>query len=574
LSTGEYKLYEKGSREEEAELSLKSTVLSRSVGWFLCAVLLAAISCEAVVQHLTEIPRNLRRRQAEGAGHILPACYDVTALLPSLRRSQGRHGLGRLWQSLATTAEIEAFADELVKGSVISNAVRPQLQAALCRAGAGNEKAYMGRDGWVFYRPDVDYLTQRGFLDPDVLRARSRWGTTQIQADPRTAILHFRDQLKARSIELIVLPVPCKPVIHPEKFSRRYDGSSVVQNASYGQFLRDLESGGVRVVDVTPALIQAKRDTRQAQYLATDTHWTPQAMELVAAGLAEAVREAAGVPRAAAPAYARGEAAVTSQGDVARMLRLPPDSDLLPAETATLRPVRAADGSPWQPSPQAAVLLLGDSFTNIYSLGEMGWGSAAGLAEQLSYQLQAPVDLLARNDAGAYATREMLRQRMTTGPDVLAGKKVVIWQFVTRELAVGDWKIIDLPPASPVTKPVTTATSAPADKLVVRGVVKAMSSVPRPGAVPYKDHIFCLHLTSVRPLHGRVSEDDAVVFLWSMRDNRLTGETRLRAGDAVTLRLTPWAAMPQDLLRFNRSELDDAELQLKPLWWGEPVKGQ
>ena len=56
------------------------------------------------------------------------------------------------------------------------------------------------------------------------------------------------------------------------------------------------------------------------------------------------------------------------------------------------------------------------------------------------------MDALRRNDAGAYATREMLAREIAGGCDRLAGKKVVIWQFAARELAQGDWKLIDLKP--------------------------------------------------------------------------------------------------------------------------------
>ena len=52
--------------------------------------------------------------------------------------------------------------------------------------------------------------------------------------------------------------------------------------------------------------------------------------------------------------------------------------------------------------------MLGDSFSNIYSLGAMGWGKSAGLVEQLAFALQAPVDAILRNDAAAHATRDLL----------------------------------------------------------------------------------------------------------------------------------------------------------------------
>jgi alginate O-acetyltransferase complex protein AlgJ len=102
--------------------------------------------------------------------------------------------------------------------------------------------------------------------------------------------------------------------------------------------------------------------------------------------------------------------------------------------------VLASDGTPWRPSRSADVLVLGDSFSNIYSLASMRWGESAGLVEQLGYVLQRPIDRIVQNDEGAYATRAMLRR---AGEERLAGKRVVIWQFAARELVSGDWRTIE-----------------------------------------------------------------------------------------------------------------------------------
>ena len=118
------------------------------------------------------------------------------------------------------------------------------------------------------------------------------------------------------------------------------------------------------------------------------------------------------------------------------MLDLPENDPLFPPETVWLRRILRPDGSPWRSSRDADVLLLGDSFSNIYSLESMGWGTSAGFAEQLSYVLRRPVDRLVQNDEGAFATRTMLQRE----PDRLTGKRVVVYQFSARELAFGDWR--------------------------------------------------------------------------------------------------------------------------------------
>ena len=91
---------------------------------------------------------------------------------------------------------------------------------------------------------------------------------------------------------------------------------------------------------------------------------------------------------------------------------------------------------------------MGDSFCNIYSLAEMGWGDSAGFAEHLSLALGQPIDRLVINAGGAYSARQELVRQLASGRDRLAGKRVVLYQFAARELAFGDWKLFDLPAAS------------------------------------------------------------------------------------------------------------------------------
>ncbi len=64
----------------------------------------------------------------------------------------------------------------------------------------------------------------------------------------------------------------------------------------------------------------------------------------------------------------------------------------------------------------------------------------------------------------------------------------------------------------------------------------------------------------------------AVVYLWSMRDNVWTSAARLRPGDNVTVRLRPWADVSAQYEQINRSEIDNPELQLEEPVWGELAK--
>jgi alginate O-acetyltransferase complex protein AlgJ len=326
---------------------------------------------------------------------------------------------------------------------VLGRTLRPPAQLVLSsRTGAGNERVYIGREGWLFYRHDVEYLTNRGFLVPDVLSRRIAAASeldAPPQPDPRPAILAFHRELQAQGITLILMPTPVKPGIHPEKLNASARPSDqAIQNASFVEFTTWATANGLACFDPAPILVTARQSG--PQYLATDTHWRPEAMELVAERLAAFVEQRVSLPTASPTGFTIDEREISNMGDTLAMLDLPANQQAFAQDRVLISRVLLPDGSAWRSDRAADVLLLGDSFSNIYSLASMGWGDAAGFAEHLSYALDRPLDRIVQNDDAAFATREMLRRG---GAERLTGKRVVIWQFAARELASGDWKVIE-----------------------------------------------------------------------------------------------------------------------------------
>jgi alginate O-acetyltransferase complex protein AlgJ len=364
------------------------------------------------------------------------------------------------------------------------------------------------------------------------------------------------------------MPAPIKPSIYPERYSARYEGhTGAVQNPSFRALVERLTKEQIACFDAAPVLLQAKAAAPgQALYLKTDTHWTPEGMEMAAKGLAETARKAAPLPPATDRFTATAQE-ITNLGDVAMMLKFPADWKVFVPETATVRQV--LDGKqPWKPDAKAEVLFLGDSFANIFSLAPMGWGEGAGLAEHLSLALGLPVDAITRNDAGSFATREMLAKELQRGNDRLAGKKLVIWEFASRELAFGDWKMLSM--ALGEKREVGMYVPPSGKAVTVRGVVRAASRAPKPGTVPYKDHIIMVYLAEIESTDDPAADGkEAVVFAWSMRDNVQTPAARWRIGDTVSLHLRPWAEVAGKYEAINRSELDAEELLFAEPAWGE-----
>jgi alginate O-acetyltransferase complex protein AlgJ len=349
----------------------------------------------------------------------------------------------------AVLARLTAFESGLEDQSAVGRLLRPRTQALLTAIGAGNERVYIGRDNWLFYRPDVDHVTGRGFLDPrahDLRRASAAEFERVPQPDPLPAILRFHHDLQQSGIALVVLPTPAKPTVHPDRLSPPFAGpvAAPLRNTSFVAFVETLRRSGVHVFDPAPDLVEIARDTGQPQYLATDTHWRPEAVRRTASALAQLIAREITLPAVAQPGYRIEAREVRHVGDTATMLDLPPGQQRFPGERVDLGFVVDDAGEPWRASRDADVLVLGDSFSNIYSLPSMGWGEAAGFVEHLSVALQRPLDRITQNDDGAYATREALARDLSGATPRLTGKRLVIWQFAVRELSFGDWRVIEL----------------------------------------------------------------------------------------------------------------------------------
>lgn len=537
------------SREEEAELALKNSAFAGPSRILLIVLFLLTILSVSTIQFAYEmrVPRTEARL----------GTFNVYKAYPAWKKIRAARSPRDVWRLLPRGAELKAAEKDLETESVVSEWLLPRVQLALVKLGAGNEQVYLGRDGWLFYRPDVDYVTGPPFLEPKIMAHRAH--AAAVQSDPVKAIVAFRAQLASRGIDLIVVPVPMKPGVEAGHLSARVREPQVLQNTSFSEFKARLEQAGVRVFD--PATSWSR--TESPRYLQTDTHWRPETMESTAENLAAFIKQ----PSSPVTTLQVISRTVSGGGDIARMLKLPESQHNFPLETVTIHEV-----SPWRASKDADILLLGDSFSNIFSLAALGWGESAGFAEQLSRALGGhPLDCILRNSDGAFATREILSRELARGRDRLAGKKLVIWEFAARELAFGDWKLLDLKLGQPV--PAKFYVPKTGETVSASGTVEAVSTVPRPGSVPYKDHILAFHLTNLT-IEGREENPglEAVVYAESMRDNVPTSAARLRPGDRITLRLRPWSDVSDRYEKINRSEIDDPAVQLEEPCWGEIVK--
>lgn len=558
------------SREQIAQREVGHTDIPPWLSRALVAVFLTTLLVVPALQTAYDFSQhNIGDRDS-----VLPQYFDALRLpAVGLRAFFNGEG-GPLDRLFAANREvlrsIHAFDDSLEQRSRVGQGLRQRLQQPLTEIlGVGNEQVYRGRSQWLFYRPAVDHLTGRGFLDEHQMARRAASGNEWQEAsqpNPLPAILDFRDQLARRGIELVIMPVPVKASIHPDLLSSRYIATGgAVHNPSFGEFLTALEAEDVRVFDPTSLLLEASASSGEAQYLAADTHWTPDAVNLVAKELAVSVRSMVRLPKENKIGFTSRKRPVQNVGDLAEMLEL---TTLFPAQTVYPGEVKEPTGSPSRKDLSPEVMFLGDSFANIYQQEGLGWGTDAGLAQRLGFHLRHPIDALIRNDDGAFATRLLLSQEIKQNSERLAATRVLIWEFTARELSTGDWRSI---PLALENMDGETFVDLPAGaSIVVEGTIAALSDVPDPRGAPYADFIIGMHLvdlTSGSSLDG----NQALVFAWAMRGRQLTSGADYRVGQRLRLQLRPWADVGRELRSINRGELYDNNLFLQPPCWGEEV---
>lgn len=398
-------------REAEAKAEIAATRLPQAVG----RALLVAFGLLLIVPLSFELARDTRRNGTpwHGLGTAARKAVGELAARRPIAANRALHaGMIRFEKDLEGTSVVRAFALDGVQdllGGVLQG---------------GSEQVRVGHDGWLFLQSDVELVT-----------------TKTPPSGALAAMVRFRDDLASRGIELLVLPVPPKTMVHPEKLARRAVPSIPT---TFARLVAELEAAEVAVLDPTELLVAAASES--PMFLEKDSHWSPGAVELVARAVAQDLEKKGWLTPSRASGLERFTHTQRSVGDLVAPLGVPSGSALAAPQEVTLHPVRQANGATLRPSREAPVLLLGDSFSNVFSQSALGWGEGAGLAEQLAFELGGPVDRLSQNAGGAAATRHELARLLASGDDRLAGKRVVIYQFAARELATSDWPAIPLSP--------------------------------------------------------------------------------------------------------------------------------
>ena len=358
---------------------------------------------------------------------------------------------------------LRKYEKNLEHESIVENTIRPVFQfIRYALLGDVGDKAILGRNGWLFYRPDVEYLYR-----PSVTDRRSQsvdYNDKPLFDNPITVIDHFRKQLRNYGIDLLVVIVPGKPSIYPDLISSDVKPHNLKTMSRSLEMTQLLRNRGVDVVDLFhPFLDERQKDSLYGDslYLKLDTHWKSRGLRCAARVVAEAVQKYPWYDENhTVQEYCIDSSYVYRNGDVGVMTKLPDlkirdlQMNLPPEKTLCFQVFSVQRDSAGNiiskklyrdEYQKSRILVLGDSFSRIYQTdAPRGAGWIAHLACNLSEPLASIV-----NDGGAST---IVRQILSRKLNLLKNKKLVIWEFVERDFRFGaeGWKDVSLSKQSTV----------------------------------------------------------------------------------------------------------------------------
>ncbi|MBD3239186.1 MAG: hypothetical protein GF331_01265 [Chitinivibrionales bacterium] len=410
--------------------------------------------------------------QYEDGGEAESALERAVAYADGLAERYPRRGIpdapGLAWNAfwrhtVFSRRYLRAWEGEMEETSVCANTLRPPMQfiryALMHDMG---EKAVLGRNGWFFYKPGIEYLTY-----PYVRDRRSLPDTTTniidpspviMRENPITCITRFRRQLDSLGIELLVVIVPGKGSVYPDMLNESIPPEQSCKLSHSLRTIEELRDSGVAVVDLFGPFHEERMHDVQAgdsMYLAKDTHWRARGLRLCARLVADRVRQFDWYDAAwEQTEYVLDSVTVDRVGDVGAMTALPDFAvrELKLAFAVEPTPCyqvyqirRDEEGNEVGRSlyrddfRRSRILILGDSFSRIYQTDAP---RSAGWISHLAYELSQPVASIV-SDGGAST---LVRQKLARKASVLHGKKLVVWEFIERDLRFGaeGWKDIAL----------------------------------------------------------------------------------------------------------------------------------
>ena len=278
---------------------------------------------------------------------------------------------------------------------------------------------------WLFLARELEHLAHGSYWEK-----AGRGGLP----DPATEIVRYHQDLKEIGITLLLVPVPAKASIYPEKYQNASPPEAVTKNAPFYEILR---KGGVDVLDLEP-LFATEIAKGAKLYCEQDSHWSPLACELVAAKIHDQFKGETWATGSRKDIVRGPKETLSIKGDLVeeRLKKIGMEKlDVVKVGTRAGAKIVAVN-----PDATSPVILLGDSHALVFSEDDDMHCTGSGLLDHLQQKFAMPLDLIANKASGGDQARVSLARKAHGDPDYLKGKKLLIWCFSAREFTLGKWR--------------------------------------------------------------------------------------------------------------------------------------
>jgi len=303
-------------------------------------------------------------------------------------------------------------------------------------------------DRWLFYRKSLEFGIAEGIARQDSAH------------NPLPHLLRLQQFLQSRQVELLVVPVPPKSEVYPERLlgTRANAGPAgsipataippnAIVNPEGRAFLRTLQQAGIEVVDLLPPLLDAKGSDAEATeplYQVHDTHWGWRGIVVAAEQLLTRIHAYAWYPEIAgnSDAYSIAPTPMNRLGDLVE--RLPVERQVAYPPDSLMGNRILKEGEPVQPQGGSPIVLIGDSFTGVYELTDC---KSAGIGAHLAFGTGIPADIITSWGGGPNVRGRFLRARGHRLDNV----RLVIYLMAERDFwnYPAGWESLEYPATAP-----------------------------------------------------------------------------------------------------------------------------
>lgn len=285
---------------------------------------------------------------------------------------------------------------------------------------------------WYFPTRELRHLSKGRFWEQPWEEVASN------KTDPLPGMVEFHEALEARDVRLLIVPVPAKGAIYPE---RLIEGARTGDAPALAPFIERMNAAGLEVLDLEPVFLAARQDRPDALvYCRQDAHFSPRAAAITAGEIKRRVT----LTNPPAKFVAGEKHSLSITGD---LIAGTDREGLVPPERLEVQEIHTGSGTPIEPDSTSPIILLGDSHILVFHEGkEAGMHCrGAGVFEQLALHYGNAPDLVGVRGSGLVQARKQLFYHASEIPGYWDSKKLVVWLFSVREFTQSSDKPVSIP---------------------------------------------------------------------------------------------------------------------------------